>query len=91
VEDYEYEQFNKDDSRQYRQNAPVVKRSLMAGYHSDDASDEDFVDDEQRTSTFARKQPRRKTKENETKYVFGGLDELMGDEETKETMVILPE
>lgn len=63
----------------------------MAGYHSDDASDEDFVDDEQRTSTFARKQPRRKTKENETKYVFGGLDELMGDEETKETMVILPE
>jgi hypothetical protein len=23
--------------------------------------------------------------------VFGGLDELMGDEETKETMVILPE
>lgn len=83
MEDYEDQRFNEDDSRQ---RAPVVESNLMLGYHNDHATDEDFEYDQQRTSTGARKQPRRKTKEGKANYVFGALEELMVEESSEATV-----
>ncbi|KAI8340053.1 hypothetical protein BC941DRAFT_419267 [Chlamydoabsidia padenii] len=76
VENFEYEQFLKDDKKQGRGNQRGnQKAGLHARHQNDNASDEDYTSDKQHRVGSFRKQPRRTTKMAEKKYVFGPLEE----------------